>query len=425
MVQGYGGNSLSLCSISPIIRSSIEQRDDVRRKTSGFGVFAILSNMKTQRADKSGPASWETWLLRVAEAGLAGDRQRLELILLDVVRSLKRSNSGVSNELGQILAIYATNPGSLRWKETGPPPVDGDEGLALLRMLESDAAPRPILPLEVTERVNQFVCERRGAATLLKEGFTPPCSLLLTGQPGTGKSMLARWLAKELGLPLVVQDLATSISSLLGKTGFNLRRTLDYARNRPCVLLLDEFDALAKRRDDHSEVGELKRIVNVLLKELEDWPLHSVLVAATNHQALLDPAVRRRFHVVLDLPLPGEPERQQILARAAGQFGESLPQGLLAACGAALDGWTGSDLEAAMQASVRKHLIGDVLLVRSLLNEVCRHTDGNLQGKTVGPLIRAIQHGSGNEFTVRELAEIFDKSVSTIQHHLKKEAVDG
>ncbi len=74
--------------------------------------------------------------------------------------------------------------------------------------------------------------------------------------------------------------------------------------------------------------------------------------------ALLDPAVRRRFHVVLDLPLPGEPERQQILERAAGQFGAALPQGLLAACGTALDGWTGSDLEAAMRAAVRKHLVG-------------------------------------------------------------------
>jgi SpoVK/Ycf46/Vps4 family AAA+-type ATPase len=384
--------------------------------------------MKTHRTEhrtENRAESWENWLPRIAEAGLSGDRQRLEVILVDVIRSLKRSNSAVSKELGQILATYATNPGSLRWKETGPPPVDGDEGLALVRILEGDAAPCPILPLEVTERVNQFICERRGAAGLLKEGFTPPCSLLLTGLPGTGKSMLARWLAAELNLPLVVQDLATSISSLLGKTGFNLRRTLDYARNRPCVLLLDEFDALAKRRDDQSEVGELKRIVNVLLKELEEWPLHSVLVAATNHQALLDPAIRRRFHVVLDLPLPGEPERQQILARTAGQFGEALPQGLLAACGTALDGWTGSDLEAAMRAAVRKHLVGDVPLVRSLLNEVCRQTDGNLQGKSVGPLVRAIQHGSGDEFTVRELAEFFDKSASTIQHHLKKEAVDA
>lgn len=413
-------NYLSLCSISPIMFQGIEQSHKISGRFRCLGAFDHLATMTTNRTE-----SWETWLPRIAEAGLTGDRQRLELILVEVVRALKRSNATVSKELGQILATYATNPGSLRWKQTGPPPVDGDEGLALLRVVEDEPAPCPILPAEVTERIGQFVSERRAAEGLLKEGFTPPCSMLLTGAPGTGKSMLAKWLAAELKLPLVVQDLATSISSLLGKTGFNLRRSLDYARNRPCVLLLDEFDALAKRRDEQSEVGELKRIVNVLLKELEDWPLHSVLVAATNYPALLDPAVRRRFHVILDLPLPGQAERHQILARAAGHFGETLPEGLLVACGAALDGWSGSDLESSMRAAVRKHLVGGVPLVRSLLNEVCRQADGHLLGKSVGPLVRAIQHGSGDEFTVRELAEFFDKSVSTIQHHLKKETVDG
>src|SRR5207302_507463 len=80
-------------------------------------------------------------------------------------------------------------------------------------------------------------------------------------------------VARMLDLPLDGLDLATSISSYLGKTGSNLRRSLDYCRATPCVLLLDEFDAIAKRRDDSSELGELKRIVNVLLKELEEWPI--------------------------------------------------------------------------------------------------------------------------------------------------------
>ena len=84
-------------------------------------------------------------------------------------------------------------------------------------------------------------------------------------------------------------------------------------------MLLDEFDAIAKRRDDISEVGNLKRIVNVLLKELETWPSHSVLIAATNHPDLLDQAIRRRFNVVLTLPMPGEDERAKILERAAGR----------------------------------------------------------------------------------------------------------
>lgn len=412
--------ALSLCSSLSIITLDIEHQSRFPQDSGICDVFDSWGIMKTNRTE-----AWQEWLPRVAEAGLSGDRQRLELMLVDIVRSLKRQSPEVSQRLGQILASYATNPGSLRWKESGPPPVDDDEGMALLRVLQDDVAPVPIVSPETNDRIGQFLSERRAAIGLLQEGFTPPCSLLLTGMPGTGKSMMARWMAAELGMPLVVQDLATSISSLLGKTGFNLRRTLDYARNRPCVLLLDEFDALAKRRDDQSEVGELKRIVNVLLKELEEWPLHSVLIAATNHPTLLDPAIRRRFHIVLDLPLPGESERQQILARAAGRFVDSLPAGVLAACGAAMEGWSGSDLDTAMQSAVRKHLVGGTPLVRSLLDEVCRHAGGNLQGKSVGALVRAVQSGSKDEFTVRELAALFEKSVSTIQHHLKREAVDG
>lgn len=415
-----GNICLSPCSISSIISGSVERRLDNTQKSRHSDAFDRWEIMKHNRTD-----AWQEWLPRIAEAGLSGDRQRLELLLIDVIRSLKRHCPGVSHELGQILANYATNPGSLRWKESGPPPVDEDEGVALLRVLSHDSAPSPILPPDVAERVQQFLSERREAGDLLREGFAPPSSLLLTGQPGTGKSMLARWLAAELRLPLVVQDLAASISSFLGKTGFNLRRTLDYARNRPCVLLLDEFDALAKRRDDQSEVGELKRIVNVLLKELEEWPIHSVLVAATNHPALLDPAIRRRFHLVLDLPLPGQMERQQILARVASRFGDQLPSAMLTACGAALEGWSGSDLETTMQAAVRKHLVSSQSMVRCLLDEVSRQANGVLPGKSIGTLIRAVQDASKGDYTVRELATLFDKSVSTIQHHLKKDAIHG
>jgi len=130
--------------------------------------------------------------------------------------------------------------------------------------------------------------------------------------------MAARRLAADLGLPLAELDLATAVSSLLGRTGLNLRRVFDYARRVPCLLFLDEFDAVAKRRDDLSDVGELKRAVNVLLKEMEAWPAASVLAAATNHPALLDPAVFRRFDLVVELPLPGVAEREALLQGAWG-----------------------------------------------------------------------------------------------------------
>jgi len=83
------------------------------------------------------------------------------------------------------------------------------------------------------------------------------------GPPGTGKSRLARHIARELGLDLYVARLDGLISSFLGSTSKNIRALFDFASKTPCVLFLDEFDAIAKLRGDTQELGELKRVVMI------------------------------------------------------------------------------------------------------------------------------------------------------------------
>lgn len=349
----------------------------------------------------------EKWVLRIAEAGLSGDPQKVQAALTGAIRSLRGDSPDTSKQLAALLAQHAANPKSLNWASAGPPPADPEEGMALVRLFRTDDTAEPILSPKLRQRIVQFLRERRDSSRLFQEGFAPAGSVLLMGEPGTGKTMLARWLASELQLPFLVQDLATSISSLLGKTGLNLRRTLDYARNRPCVLLLDEFDAIAKRRDDASELGELKRIVNVLLKELEEWPTHSVLIAATNHPDLLDPAIARRFHVVLKLGLPGESERLEILRRVASRFVSELPERFLEACAKTLDGKSGSDLEALMSVAIRRHVTTGEQLLACVVEELATELaeSGRSSRKTFSLLIREL-HGSerAGKFTVRHLS---------------------
>lgn len=133
-----------------------------------------------------------------------------------------------------------------------------------------------------------------------------------------GKTLAARWIAAQLGVPLYVLDLTTVMSSLLGKTGANLRAVLDFARSTPCVLFLDEIDSIAKKRSDSADVGELKRLVTIMLQEIENWSEDSLLLAATNFPELLDPAIWRRFDAIVDFPLPEATEIERAIDLYSG-----------------------------------------------------------------------------------------------------------
>jgi SpoVK/Ycf46/Vps4 family AAA+-type ATPase len=165
--------------------------------------------------------------------------------------------------------------------------------------------------------------------------------------------------------PLLLLDLSSVMSSFLGRTGSNLRRVLDYAKECPSVLLLDELDAIAKRRDDQVEVGELKRLVTVLLQEIDDWPATSLLVAATNHPGLLDPAAWRRFEVVVDFPLPAISAIRQSISSFLD--GACIEDDVLAALTCTFAGSSFSDVERAIQMVRRSSIVADRHLEDSLI----------------------------------------------------------
>lgn len=169
----------------------------------------------------------------------------------------------------------------------------------------------------VLERVLQ---EYRKSELLKVHGLTPSTKLLFCGPPGCGKTLCSEIIASELGLPLLYTRFDAIVSSYLGETAANLRKVFDYAASNRWVVLFDEFDAIGKARDDATEHGELKRVVNSFLQLLDNFSAPSILIAATNHEQLLDPALWRRFDEIVMFPRPSVQEIRSLLRMKLKNF---------------------------------------------------------------------------------------------------------
>ena len=171
-----------------------------------------------------------------------------------------------------------------------------------------------VLSDENASLLNELLQEHHRAEALHSYGLHPADRLLFCGPPGCGKTLTAEVLASELGLPLAIVRIDSVVSSLLGETASNLRQVFDFIAITPMVVLFDEFDALAKERADTAEHGELKRVVNAFLQMLDAYEGKSILVAATNHERILDAAIWRRFDEVLVFESPNLEQLRRLLS---------------------------------------------------------------------------------------------------------------
>jgi len=161
-----------------------------------------------------------------------------------------------------------------------------------------------VLAAETESRLRRVLLEQHQQVKLLDHGLHPRAKLLLTGPPGSGKTLTARALAGELRLPLFSIRLDGLITKFMGETAAKLRLVFDAMKRTRGVYLFDEFDAIGGQRNVSNDVGEVRRILNSFLTMLEEAEPGSLVVAATNHPELLDPALFRRFDDVLQYSLP-------------------------------------------------------------------------------------------------------------------------
>ncbi len=244
---------------------------------------------------KAGKSSPDPRFRKAVEALIAEERSKEHSILAD-----------------QLVDAFKEGASAPPAQPSGPAGVVSD----LLHELNPEQGLESlVLPPLVSQECRDLMEEHHRAELLRSYGLAPRHRLLLIGPPGNGKTSLAHALAHDLMVPLLSVRYEGLIGSYLGETAARLRRVFDYARQRACVLFLDEFDTVGKERGDIHETGEIKRVVSTLLMQMDQLPAHVLIVTATNHPELLDRAVWRRFQLRLRLPRPGPRQIDQYLDR--------------------------------------------------------------------------------------------------------------
>lgn len=362
-------------------------------------------------------------LVHLARVALLDDRKQTQSFIRRLSRTLRTQEPDVASVLQELLtSAGAGTKGSDMTRSAGSPlvPVDHESRFDLLRIeqppLEANA---PLLSPALARTIEQILAERERVEELLDADLEPSRTILFTGPPGVGKTLTAHWIAYRLRKPLFILDLASVMSSLLGRTGANLRAVLEYAKEQDGVLLLDEFDAVAKRRNDDTEVGELKRLVTVLLQEIDLWPSDRLLIAATNHGELLDPAIWRRFDVVADFPLPTKADLLDVIDQEIGQY---VDHGYAAALAAVSSGRSYSDVVRSVRGARRNALLSGEPLQAKIV-QLVENSISSLSKTEVKAVARELAQAGLSQ---RQVSEITGLSRDTIRRsQSSEEALDG
>lgn len=256
-------------------------------------------------------------IVRAIAEGAQDDLVRLAHKLVDAQR--KTGHTHLAEELRAILSAPRRPSASTPSRAAERTPLSElpqsrryGEQLATL-VPRDELEHHMVLPPEVEQRFSRIECEYAARERLGVYGLRPRRTVLLYGPPGCGKSLGAKRLAWNTGLPLMKVQFDALISSYFGESATNLRSVFAAARERPCVLLFDECDFIARSRTNTKDIGEASRIVNSLLQLMEDYDAPGLLVATTNIESSLDEALFRRFDDVFLVPPPGPEEVEHLL----------------------------------------------------------------------------------------------------------------
>jgi SpoVK/Ycf46/Vps4 family AAA+-type ATPase len=375
-------------------------------------------------------------VLKIVEGALKSDKAKVSNYTKLLIDKLKENNE--TRLVNSFLKILANNSVSMTQMSTADSmkiPVDQETRLPMADVLQPAQAAevKVILNKTAHEQVEKFLVYYYNANKLINSGIRVPNSILLYGPPGCGKSKLAACICAKIKLPLVTARLDGMISSYLGSTSKNIRSIFEYAQAVPCILFLDEFDAIAKVRDDNNELGELKRVVNSLLQNIDNLKNGSIIIAATNHDHLLDPAVWRRFGFKIPIEKPDDESRIELidLFLQENHFSEKEKKLI----STAIVGFSGADIEEICnKATIDSVLQNEPISIRAIFGYILSFrgigkapsSNGNsVTAKSVHyEKARYLRETNSKLFSYAQIAEIFGTSKTYISNLLKDKGAE-
>jgi len=252
----------------------------------------------------------------------AGDRDAFIKVANEIIEDERKKNHGM---LAEELRMIINNGTAFPKKDLfaySVSTINGKErDSALFEIIHPDKMLSDVvIAQENRQQIEYVIREFLNWDVLMSNGVYPTRRVLFYGPPGCGKTLSARAIASEIGLPLLYVRFDAVVSSYLGETASNIRKVFDFVNGDSYVILFDEFDAIARSRNDQYEHGEIKRVVNTFLQQIDNFKGHSLIIAATNFEKSLDYAVWRRFDTTVKFDMPSNDERIRLFNLKLKQF---------------------------------------------------------------------------------------------------------
>lgn len=347
------------------------------------------------------------------KAGHDKEAKSLESLLASSHKSLEMTPS-------KIRQSFAIGKGDELTSKT-PVPVDKETSTPLAEIHFGNDLPDeiPVFEENIREAIYSIITEWTKFDKLLEIEAFPASSCLIYGLPGTGKTHLAKWIAKQIGLPVVLARLEGLMSSFLGTTAKNIGNLFAFANRYNCVLLLDEFDAIAKLRNDPQEVGEVKRVVNTLLQCLDSRKEQGFTIGVTNHETLLDPAIWRRFDIQIEIPKPSPMVAISLLRKFLQplEFAENEMK-LFAWC---IEDSTGADVETLAKWIKRSHIVDKEMTISHMVRQFALLNSGRVDERKRSVIlsndeefINALIEDDKYSFKQVDIAPLFGMTTSSL-----------